>query len=154
MNQPQLSDIYEYHGIDDRLASAGQPTEAQLAAVAREGFDVVINLALHNDPRYSLRDEPGIVRSLGMEYIHIPVAFDTPTESDMSAFFTAMERHQGQKIFAHCAANMRVSAFLGLYKAIKKGEPVDQAFAVMRTIWEPNAVWASFISSMLRKYRA
>lgn len=134
------------------LSSSGQPTEAQVASMAREGFEVVINLALHNDPRYSLRDESGLVQSLGMEYIHIPVAFDDPQESDLLAFFDAMEEHQKQKIFLHCAANMRVSAFLGLYKVIKKSEPVDQAFTLMKSIWEPNPVWASFISSMLEKY--
>jgi hypothetical protein len=35
----------------------------------------VINLALHNDARYSLRDEAATVRELGMRYIHIPVQF-------------------------------------------------------------------------------
>ncbi len=139
--------------MDDMLSTSGQPTEAQLASVAREGFGVVINLALHNDPRYSLRDESGLVRSLGMKYIHIPVAFDAPQETDLCAFFDAMEKHREQKIFLHCAANMRVSAFLGLYKAIKKNEPPDEAFALMKTIWQPNPVWATFVSSMLEKYR-
>jgi len=153
MDKSQINDIYKYQAVDDMLSTSGQPTEAQLASVAREGFGVIVNLALHNDPRYSLRDEPGLVQSLGMEYLHIPVAFDAPKEADLLMFFDAMEIHQGQKIFVHCAANMRVSAFLGLYKAIKKSEPTDRAFSLMKTIWKPNPVWASFISSMLQKYR-
>lgn len=153
MGKSQISEIYRYQPVNDTLATSGQPTEAQFALLAREGFEVVVNLALHDDPRYSLRDEPGLVRSLGMEYIHIPVAFDAPGESDLLAFFDAMEGHQGQKTFVHCAANKRVSAFVGLYRSIKRSEPADRAFALMKSIWEPDPVWASFISSMLAKHR-
>lgn len=153
MGGSRISDIYNYRAVDLKLSTAGQPTEAQLASVARAGFGVVINLALHNDPHYSLRDEPGWVKSLGMEYIHIPVQFEAPTESDLLAFFAAMDKHQEQKVLVHCAANMRVTAFLGLYRAIKQGLPSDEAFALMKTIWEPNPVWSSFISAMLARHR-
>lgn len=153
MDESPVSDIYNYHPVDDLLSTSGQPTEAELASVGREAFQVVINLALHDDPRYSLGDERGLVESLGMKYLHIPVAFDAPQESDLLAFFDAMEKHREEKIFLHCAANMRVSAFLGLYRAIKNGESTEDAFALMKTIWEPNPVWASFIASMLDKHR-
>lgn len=141
--------IYNYRYINESLASAGQPTEAQFAEVAQAGFNVVINLALHDDPRYSLSDERGLVTSLGMEYVHISVQFKTPTEADLSAFFDAMQQHSQQKIFVHCAANMRVTAFLGLHFAINEGKPHDEAFAWMKTVWEPDAVWAAFIARML-----
>jgi len=149
MEKSQITDIYNYRSVDNTLSTSGQPTEAQFASVARDGFSVVINLALHSDSRYSLRDEPGLVRSLGMEYIHIPVDFEAPRESDLLAFFDAMGKHHGKKIFLHCAANKRVSAFLGLYNAIKRAKPADEAFGLMRTIWEPNPLWESFISSFL-----
>jgi hypothetical protein len=59
----------------------------------------VINLALHNDPRYSLPDEERTVKSLGMEYVlHIPVQFGAPTEADADAFFATMEQHQGGSV--------------------------------------------------------
>jgi protein tyrosine phosphatase (PTP) superfamily phosphohydrolase (DUF442 family) len=101
MNSAQVSDNYNYHPVDDRLSTAGQPAEAQLGALAGEGFEVVVNLALHDDPRYSLPDEPGLVKSLGMVYVHIPVRFDSPAEDEMLAFFSAMEEHQGRKLFVH-----------------------------------------------------
>jgi len=151
--EPRPTDIYNYRKVDDRLATSGQPTEAQLAAVAREGFEVVINLALHHDPRYSLPDERALVESLGMAYVHIPVPFDNPGEADLQAFFAAMERHKESSVLVHCAANMRVSAFVGLYREIRQGRPAQEAFSVMRTIWEPNPIWAAFISRMLEAQR-
>ena len=85
------TDIFNFLAIDDSLSTSGQPTEAQISELAKEGYDVIINLALHDDPRYSLPDETAYVGSLGMQYIHIPVQFDAPLKSDLVAFFKAME---------------------------------------------------------------
>jgi protein tyrosine phosphatase (PTP) superfamily phosphohydrolase (DUF442 family) len=149
----KTSAIYNYRAVDSNLSTAGQPTEEQLVAAAKEGFEVVINLALHDDPRYALRDEPGLVKSLGLEYVHIPVPFDAPAEADLLTFFAAMQQYKNKRILFHCAANKRVTAFLGLYRVIKEGLPLEEAFALMRSVWEPDPTWSSFISAMLDKYR-
>src|SRR5687768_9337704 len=148
-----VTDIYNYLRIDEQLATGGQPSEDELAAAAADGVEVVINLALHDDQRYSLADEPGCVQRLGMQYINIPVQFDHPTEDDLMAFFEAMETNHGKKVLLHCAANKRVTSFLGLYRAIRHNWFLDRAFAPMKEIWEPNPVWSSFIDAMLAKHR-
>jgi len=153
MGDARVSDIYNYRAVDARLSTSGQPTEDELRAVAREGFEVVINLALHDDPRYSLRDETGLVQSLGMRYVHIPVQFAAPTEADLDAFIAAMAQHRARRILVHCAANKRVTSFLGLYRVIQQGWREEEAFALMHSVWEPDAVWASFIAAMLERTR-
>ena len=145
------AEIYNYIRIDETLSTSGQPSEEELAAAARDGFEVVINLALHDDPRYSLKDETGTVAALGMTYVHIPVQFGAPTEADLRAFFAAMELHRGKKVLLHCAANKRVTSFLGLYRVMVERWEADPAFAPMREIWEPNEAWAPFIAAMLAK---
>jgi protein tyrosine phosphatase (PTP) superfamily phosphohydrolase (DUF442 family) len=142
-------DIYNYIRIDDALATSGQPSVEELGAIASDGVEVVVNLALHDDPRYSLPDEAGAVASLGMTYVHIPVKFDAPTEADLLAFFDAMEKHQGKKLLVHCAANKRVTSFLGLYRILRQNWDAEPAFAPMKEVWEPNPVWAAFIAAML-----
>jgi protein tyrosine phosphatase (PTP) superfamily phosphohydrolase (DUF442 family) len=149
MESADVTDIYNYIRIDETLATSGQPSIAELGAIAKDGVEVVINLALHDDPRYSLPDEVGTVESLGMKYVHIPVQFDAPTEQDLRAFFTAMEKHEGKKMLVHCAANKRVTSFLGLYRVMRQGWNVDRAFAPMNQVWEPNENWAPFIAAML-----
>ena len=47
------SEIFNFRQIDDRLVTAGQPSEEQLGSMAAEGFEVVINIA-PIDRRYSL----------------------------------------------------------------------------------------------------
>jgi len=152
MTSAAPSDIYNYRMVDASLSTAGQPTDAQLRAVAADGFKVVINLALHNDPRYSLPDEAGLVGSLGLTYVHIPVQFGAPTEADLLAFFDAMEAHRERKVLIHCAANKRVTVFLGLYRVVKQKWKPETAFSLMREIWVPDTVWSSFIADMLSKH--
>jgi len=150
MSAAPVAQIYNYLRIDDRLATSGQPSEEELAALAEDGVEVVINLALHDDPRYSLADEPGTVAALGMQYVHIPVKFDAPTQHDLNAFFTVMDTHRDRNVLVHCAANKRVTSFLGLYRVLRQKWDAERAFEPMRTIWEPNPVWAAFIDSMLK----
>jgi len=143
--------IYQWRAVDPLLAACGQPTEDQLRAVAADGFKTVINLALHDDPRYSLPDEAGLARSLGLTYVHIPVQFSAPTESDLGRFFDAMDAHRHEKVLVHCAANKRVTVFLGLYRVLRLAWERELAFALMRDIWEPDAVWSAFIDGVLAK---
>jgi protein tyrosine phosphatase (PTP) superfamily phosphohydrolase (DUF442 family) len=147
-----ITDIFNFLAINNSLSTSGQPTEAQLSALAEEGYEVIINLALHDDPRYSLPDETAHVESLGMQYIHIPVQFDAPLKSDLEAFFEAMESSKDKKVHVHYAANMRVTAFLGLYFLIRERKKKEEAFEPMRSIWKPDPVWSSFIDSMLVEF--
>lgn len=147
-----IDEIYNYRRIDDRLATSGQPDETEIGAIAAAGFEVVVNLALHDDARYSLADEPGSVTSLGMRYEHIPVAFADPSRDDLDAFLAAMVLHRNRRTWVHCAANKRASTFTGLYLHLVAGWPLDGAFATERSVWEPNPVWADFKARMLAAY--
>jgi protein tyrosine phosphatase (PTP) superfamily phosphohydrolase (DUF442 family) len=150
----RLNEIYQYRQATAELATSGQPREEQLADIAAAGYDVVINLALHDDSRYALRDEAASVRELGLEYVHIPVQFDAPTATDLAKFFAAMDTHKARRVWIHCAANMRVTAFLGLYRRLRDGWPEDRAFELMDDVWEPDAVWSAFIRTELEKAKA
>ena len=146
-----LSEARNFRQVDERLLTAGQPNEAQLADAARQGVKVVINLALHDDPRYSLADEAGCVHGLGMQYVHIPVQFNAPTEENLRTFIGAMDAHKDEKILVHCAANYRVTAFVGLYRVLCEGCGADKAFEPMRSVWEPDPVWKEFIGNILQR---
>jgi uncharacterized protein (TIGR01244 family) len=145
-----IQDIHRFVPIDDRLATAGQPKEAGFAVIAAAGFEVVINLALHDDPRYSLADEPGAVAAVGMRYVHLPVQFKAPQINDLQAFFGAMDANADRKLFVHCASNYRVPVFLALYRIQRQGWSAEAAFAKMREVWEPDEIWQAFIDAALR----
>jgi uncharacterized protein (TIGR01244 family) len=139
-----VESIFNYLPLSPLLATAGQPTGTQLAALKAAGFQRVINLAPHGMEN-SLPDEAGLVAALGMDYLHIPVDFKNPGEQEFAAFCMALKAAGGQKTLVHCAANMRVSAFIYRYRTQVLGE--DQALAEqdLHRIWKPFAAWEAFI---------
>ncbi len=144
-----IHNIYNYKPVDQRIATAGQPTAEQLQHIAAEGFEVVLNLATFN-PKYSLENEEALVRSLGMEYYHLPVEWENPTEDDFQKFVGIIKRLDRQKLLIHCIANYRVSAFFALYARKQLGWTDAQADDFIARIWQPSEypVWADFITQM------
>lgn len=145
-------EIVNYRKVDDRFITGGQPSEEQLKSAADEGVKTVINLATIN-PRYSLEDEEGLVRSLGMTYCHIPVDWENPHESDFEAFEAVVKQLAEEKTLIHCAANFRVTAFYSLYAMKHLGWSEAQADEFRASIWQGSnyPVWERFISRMKAK---
>ncbi|MHB8310658.1 MAG: protein tyrosine phosphatase family protein [Metallibacterium sp.] len=143
-----LSGICNMRQLAPDLATSGQPDADELAAIAAAGYRLVINLALR-DADYARADAAGTVRALGMDYVHIPLAFDAPTPQDLRTFFAVMDANRGKRIWVHCAAIKRVSVFLGLWLHLCRGVPLSAAFAPQREIWQPDALWSRFIADAL-----
>lgn len=136
--------IIHWQRLDERVTTSGQPTEDDLAALARLGVLHVINLALHTHER-ALKDEAGAVRHLGMNYIHLPVIFTDPTEADFAAFVSAFEATHPEAVHVHCIMNYRVSAFFYRYRRDVLGWEEAKAREAMDRIWRPEGVWDAFI---------
>jgi protein tyrosine phosphatase (PTP) superfamily phosphohydrolase (DUF442 family) len=152
MTTSPLAEIYKFHALGDKLATAGQPTEAQLRLVREAGFDTVINLALPTSDN-ALPNEGSVVTGLGMSYVHIPVNFKAPTPQDYRAFCGVMHTFEGRRVFVHCAANMRVSAFIYLYRVMFKEVAASEARHDLNAIWHPDDVWSKFIEQTLESNR-
>ena len=128
------------------------PTAEQMKSVAQAGVQVVINLAPHDVPN-ALPNEAELVKSLGMQYINIPVNWSTPTRDGLNIFMDAMDANQDKKIHAHCEANFRASAFVAMYRILRLGWQSEDALEVMHTIWDEDAypVWKMFIENTLKR---
>jgi uncharacterized protein (TIGR01244 family) len=136
--------VRNWRRLDEQITSSGQPTDAELVEIQKLGVTHIINLALHTHED-ALADERASVAALGMTYVHIPVEFDAPTESQFEAFCDAMAQVGADLVHVHCIINARVSAFLYRYRrdVLNVDEPV--ARAAMEAIWRPGGVWARFI---------
>ena len=136
--------IINFYKIADTLACSGQPTEAQVKDLAAQQFRVVVNLGL-SDAKYSLPDEASLVENSGMDYCHIPVLFDNPQIDDLVAFIDYMNKHVGEKILVHCAANYRASCFTALYLYYIKDISREEIDDLVGNVWQPDHVWQSFL---------
>lgn len=136
--------IYNWRRLDDGITTSGQPTEEQLAEIQALGVRHVVNLGLHTHEK-ALPDEAASVTRLGMEYIHIPVDFQNPTEQDFQQFCAVMARLTDVPVHVHCIANARVSAFIYRYRRDVLGVDEAKARAEMEAVWQPRDVWVDFV---------
>ena len=147
----QLADIRAYLPISDHLATSGQPADADFALIRDAGYDLVVNLA----PPADMHAQEGFfVTSTGMSYVQIPVNWKAPSLDHLEQFFGVMEAHRDKKVWVHCFANMRVSAFVYLYRTLREGVPEAEARAMLHEIWEPQEAWPAFIEKAQQRYEA
>ena len=145
LRDSQLEAIYNYLPISTQLATSGQPTTNQFSAIKHAGYSIIINLAPANAEN-ALRNEAAVIASLGMDYINIPVDFSSPSQGDFEKFVSLLQSHSNEKIWVHCAANMRASCFIFKYRTAILGTNPNHAQADLRKIWQPNSVWKKFIA--------
>jgi protein tyrosine phosphatase (PTP) superfamily phosphohydrolase (DUF442 family) len=143
-----ISEIYNFRAIGNRFGTAGQPADSHFCAVREAGFEIVINLALPTSDN-ALAHEGSIVSGLGMSYVHIPVDFEAPTSQDFQTFCRVMNAFDGRRVFIHCAANKRVSAFVFLFRVLHQRVPRAEAEEDLHAIWQPDDVWSRFIHDQL-----
>jgi protein tyrosine phosphatase (PTP) superfamily phosphohydrolase (DUF442 family) len=145
-------DIYNFHRIDEKLATAGQVAEADVMHLLEGNVALVINLATaHKDQNgeeaYWFADE-------GVSYVNIPVIWDTPRQEELHLFFDIMDARGDRGVLVHCFANYRASAFTYLYRVIRLGVPEETAKKDLGVIWTDEAFeeypqWTQFIQQAL-----
>jgi len=144
--------IYNVIKVSNEVTTAGQPTIEQFKAAASEGFVTVINM-VPSDGQTALKNEGEVVQGLGIDYVHIPVQWNDPKESDFDAFDQAMTTRKPGKTLIHCAANFRVTAFYSLYAQKHLGWTEAQADEFRAPIWKNSdyPIWEAFITQMKAK---
>jgi protein tyrosine phosphatase (PTP) superfamily phosphohydrolase (DUF442 family) len=149
-----FEEIYNFLAVSETLFTGGMPKAEQINDAAWQGVEVVINLAPH-DVLNALPNETELVTSLGMQYINIPVNWNTPTKDGLDRFIAAMDENKDRKILVHCQANFRATAFVSMYRILRQGWKAEEAMEVMHKIWdeEDYPMWKLFIEETLKKSR-
>jgi protein tyrosine phosphatase (PTP) superfamily phosphohydrolase (DUF442 family) len=142
------SDAENIHQVFDWLWSSGQLSEDDIVCLPALGIEAVINLALPTSSN-ALSGEAELITSLGIAYVQIPVVWEQPALHQLDQFFGALKLFEGRRVWVHCAKNMRVSAFIYLYRRLVLGEDIEDASFPMREVWMPNETWQIFIQRAL-----
>ncbi|WP_421658895.1 beta-lactamase hydrolase domain-containing protein [Leptothermofonsia sp. ETS-13] len=121
MNEMRLVGI---HPIDEDVSVAGELSPEQLQQASQQGFKSVINLRMSKEKGF-LPNEPQIVESLGMQYVHIPI-----NPSSLSGELVAQVSEQidqlPKPVLMHCSLGLR-STGIGLLRAgIDRGMTAEE----------------------------
>ena len=144
-------DAINTHQVFDWLWTSGQLSKNDIARLQGLGIEAVINLAPPTSSN-ALAGEAELVAHEGLPYFQIPVAWENPLHEQLDLFFALLAALHGRKLWVHCAMNMRVSAFVYLYRRIILGEDEQAAAFPLRDVWQPDAVWQAFIDAALSRH--
>ena len=94
-----IEEIYNYHKVPNLYETSGQPTRNQFKLLIEEDYEIVINLAQESVVGKVAFNEKNILESSKIEYIHIPVDFDNPKESDFEKKYINLLKAGGSKSY-------------------------------------------------------
>ena len=146
--ETHLSQTLNFQFIHEHLFTSGQPTTEQLQQIKEYGVNTVINLALSNSNNH-LVNEDHICLELGLNYIQVPISWDTPSD-DQCLLVLDMIDHlvQEQTIWVHCSENYRVSSLMYLYRQYFMDVDIATAQDFLHDIWTPNETWTGLIHAV------
>lgn len=138
--------------ISPRLVTSGQPTARALADLGRQGFQAVIYLA-PSTVDDAVKDEPALLAAQGIEFVHIPIPFQAPTEAHRIALSQALLRLADRQVLVHCQVNMRASTLVFLHRVIEGREDPARAYEAVARVWSPQGAWRRLMLEQLAKHQ-
>ena len=121
--------IKNFGQMDERFYRGAQPKETDYKDLAALGIKTVIDLTAEPKPY-----EQSMVESLGMKYLHIPMADKRyPTEEATAMFLKFAADPNTGKFFVHCAGGRhRTGAIGAVYRFQFYNWNFDQVYAEMK----------------------
>jgi uncharacterized protein (TIGR01244 family) len=123
----QKADLIRYD-IDERLTLAGQPQAEDWAALAAEGFQVVINM--RSDPERAAIQQRN-AESAGLRYIHLPLPVYELEPEHLEQYHQTLAAEKG-RMFLHCRSATRVALMWLLDRVVYDEWTREQAEAALR----------------------
>ena len=117
-------DMYNTAKPTPNLVTGGQPSPKDLAKLAQEGIEIVINLRAKEE--MDGFDEKALVESLGMEYVAIEMEGSEDITPETAKLLDQV-LSQGKKTLLHCASSNRVGGLLAYRAYSIQGQSTEEA---------------------------
>jgi protein tyrosine phosphatase (PTP) superfamily phosphohydrolase (DUF442 family) len=120
---PSLPPIKHFRKVDERLWVAAQPRTNHYWDLAESGVRVVVDVRTGSraDPR---PDDPEFLRSLGLDYVWLPVPDGRAPDARTVERFTATVDNAAGIVFLHCGGGVgRSTSLTAAYKAANGQHP-------------------------------
>ena len=126
----------KYASVGDDMFIGGQPTEKALRELKAKGVTTVVNLRMPQEMEQIGFDEAGLLKELGIKYVHIPMrgSPENPYGPKQLDQFTEVMNTATGKVLLHCTVAWRASHMWGAYLIRERKMPVATAVEQVRSI--------------------
>lgn len=142
-----VSQIMNYFRYNDTLAAGGQPSPEQIKSLHNEGIEIIVSISPTSTRNY-LPEEPELIESLGMHYIHFPIDCSNLQEIYYATFKGIMDSLEGKNVFIHCGGNIKTSNLIHMYQVLEQGLDEQESLKVLKKIQQPEEKWFSYFKKM------
>ena len=122
--------IDNFARVNDNYFRGAQPEGRDYADLRALGVKTIVDLT---DDDTDAR-EPGIVRSLGMTFVAIPMStHETPSAGKIAKFLAIVNDPANQPVYVHCVGGRhRTGVMTAVYRMTDEGWDANRAFAEMK----------------------
>lgn len=126
----------KYASVGDDMFIGGQPTERALRELKAKGVTTVVNLRMPQEMEQIGFDEAGLLKELGIKYVHIPMrgSPENPYGPKQLDQFTEVMNTATGKVLLHCTVAWRASHMWGAYLIRERKMPVATVVEQVRSI--------------------
>lgn len=113
--------------LNDEMTVGGQPSEADIETLAKDGYKSVVNFRTEGEEEQPLSpdEEKNKVVAAGMKYLHVPVSMESIDQSKVDAFREQL-KSLPKPVFAHCKTGKRAGAMTMMHVAVENGMTGEQ----------------------------
>jgi len=129
------ADLPNFHQVHPYLYRGGEPTSQGLKQLQEKGIKTIIDLRAQTPMSLQEKAE---AKSLGMEYINLPMSDKAPTDKQVQTFLetTKAAKDNNAPVFVHCAhGSDRTGCLVGIWRVTEDNYSYDQAYKEMRKYW-------------------
>lgn len=126
-----LGSVQKLHVLNNQFYLGSQPTEDDLRKSKEKGIKTIVNLRPKSELTF---DEEQLVKSLGMNYVHIPMTADSIKNADIDKFIESLSTKTNEPVFVHCASGNRVGYMWSIYRLRHDGLSKNDAIAEGKTV--------------------
>ena len=105
------------------ITAAGQPSAQNLKELADSGYAAVIDLRTAGEERGI--DEQGLVESLGMDYVSLPIAGRGAINFENARILDEILDKYDEPVLVHCGSSNRVGALFALREKMNGANDED-----------------------------
>ena len=126
----ESAELPNFHQTAPGIWRGAAPTEAGLRQLKAMGIKTVIDLRIA--PK-TVKKEGIYARSLGFNWINLPMGSDPPTPKQVSTLLMTLKQAPSSPVFVHCQHGAdRTGCMIGIYRVTQQGWTYSQAFTEMR----------------------
>ena len=145
--------ITNFTKVDAVVACGGATDTSALAGLKADGFKTVINLRQATEPGANIEQNVAEAKSLGLNYIHIPVSGQSPDPTALDKFLTTIADKTNQPVFIHCASAGRVGAFWLAKRVLQDNWTIEKATEEAHLIGLRQPVLEQFALAYIASHR-